>query len=504
MNALNNLLVLGAGSAGLLAALTVKRKMPQVAVRVVRSPDIGVIGVGESTTPNIPAFLFDFLGISRRWFYQHAEPTWKLGIHFLWGPRDSFDYSFIPALDGRQAVLPRPNGYYCDDNFADMNLCSSLMAEKKAFARNANGGPEIDAGHAFHLENIKFVRTLEMLAKDCGIEFIDGKLSGVQRSPEGISEIILEDGRHITADFFIDASGFRSELLGKALEEPFIRFDKSLFNDRAITGSWDRAAHEPTLPYTTAETMNSGWSWRIDHEHVIHRGYVYSSDHISDDEARAEFAAKNPRAKIGDRVVRFQTGRYQRTWVGNVMAIGNSAGFVEPLEATALMVICTQCMTFADMVRFVGPTPSIRDLFNRTMAATWDEIRDFLTMHYKINTRIDTPYWRRCLEEADASRLKDLLDFYAENGPTGFCRYHIDATLTNFGIEGYLVMLVGNKVPYRNRHAASESELQRINQLRAQNRAAARQGLTVEESLAYIRHPNWRWFAESTGSFSPS
>jgi tryptophan halogenase len=491
-----DLLVLGSGSAGLLAAIAMRRKMPEVAVRIVRSPEIGVIAVGESTTPNVPAFLFDYLGISRRRFYQLAEPTWKLGIHFLWGPRESFNYPFVKQLDAQWSNLPRPNGYYCEDDFTAINLSSALMDAQKAFARRGNCNvPDIDAGHAFHLENAKFVRMLEVLAGDCGIQFIDGKVSGAERGPAGLSAVMLEDGRRLKADFFIDASGFRSELLGKEMKEPYISFDKSLFNDRAILASWDRTT-EPTLPYTTAETMDAGWAWRIDHERTINRGYVYSSAHISDEQARDEFAGKNPGARIGDRIIRFRSGRYERAWVGNVLAVGNACGFVEPLEATALMLLCWQCQTFVDLVRYVSPTPSIRNLFNRTWQLAWDDVRDFLTLHYKINTRLDTPYWKQCRAEADASCIGELLEFYDENGPTGFNRYILKNPATQFGIEGYLVMLVGNKVPHRNRHQPTTAELHFVNQQRAANRAEAAQGLTVPESLACIHHPNWRWFGE--------
>lgn len=490
-----DVLVLGSGSAGLLAALTIRRKLPQVVVRIVRSPEIGVVGVGESTTPNVPAFLFEYLGIDRRMFYKLAEPTWKLGIHFLWGPRAFYEYPFALQLDARVNDLPRPNGYYCDEDFTVMNVSSALMAEGKAFVRQTNGTPDIDSGHAFHLENVKFVKALEHLAQSLGIEFIDGTIRGAEKSENGICAVLLEDGRELKADFFIDASGFRSELLGKALQEPFIGFEKSLFNDRAILGTWERTG-EPILPYTTAETMDAGWSWRIDHERSINRGYVYCSNHISDEDARNEFAVKNPKAKINDRIVRFRTGRYQRSWVGNVMAIGNSFGFVEPLEATAIMMICWQCQTFADVVQFVGPTPAIRSLFNTQCSTAWDEIRDFLTLHFKTNTRLDTPYWRHCREEADSSRLQEILEFYHENGPTGYARYILANRDSQFGIEGYLVQLVGNKVPYRNRHVPTDAELQRINQIRNSNRMAARQGFTVAQALAMIRHPNWRWFSE--------
>jgi tryptophan halogenase len=498
---IKDLLVLGAGSAGLLAALAIKRRLPQTKVRVLRSPEIGTIAVGESTTPNVPAFLFDYLNIDRRRFYQSAEPTWKLGIHFLWGPRPCFEYPFVVQMDARHNNLPRPNGFYCDTDFTAMNPQSALMAEGKVFLRRADGTPEIDSGHAFHLENAKFVKTLERVAESVGVQFIDGKLRGAEQSAEGISSVILEDGRQLQADFFIDASGFRSELLGKVLEEPFISFDRSLFNDRAILGTWERT-DEPILPYTTAETMDAGWSWQIDHERSINRGYVYSSSHVSDQDARSEFARKNPKAKTSDRIVGFRTGRYQRSWVGNVMAVGNAFGFVEPLEATALMITCWHMQSFADLIQFVGDLPSIRNLFNRLCGTAWDEIRDFLTLHFKTNTRLETPYWRHCRAEADAPRLHEILDFYRENGPTGFARYILANPESQFGIEGYLVQLVGNKVPYRNAHHPSATELQLVTQLRNNNRMVAKKGLTAVESLAIIRHPNWRWASEISGRVS--
>jgi tryptophan halogenase len=492
---MKEIMILGGGSAGLIAALTVKRKLPQVAVRVIRSPEIGVIGVGESTTPNVPYHLFDYLGINRRRFYAMAEPTWKNGIRFLWGPRQSFDYTFEVQLDTRLPGLTRPNGYYCQEDMSNLCMQNALMAENKAFVRQPNGSPDIPAWHAFHLENAKLVNALETFSREAGIEIIDGKMATAERGPAGIAAIVLEDGRRFTADFFIDASGFRSELLGKVLEEPYISFSESLFNDRAVVGRWDRT-DEPILPYTTAETMDSGWCWGVEHEHTINRGYVYCSSFISDDEARAEYQRKNPRAQVNDRIVKFKTGRYQRSWVDNVMAIGNACGFVEPLESTSLMVVCWQCQTFVEFLDYVGPTPTVRALFNRAWANTWDEIRDFLTLHFWGNTRLDTPYWKHCRTDTNITRLKTLLEFYQENGPSGFARYFLEKTGSQFGMDGFLVMLVGCQVPHRNIFTPTVAEWQIVNRTRAQLKAVATQGLDVKQALAFIRNPGWRWFAE--------
>jgi tryptophan halogenase len=495
---IRQVVVLGAGSAGLLAALGLRRKIPTLNVRVVRSPDIGVIGVGESSTPNVPIYLFDYLGIRPRQFFATAEPTWKLGIHFIWGPRPWFNYGFSRQLDAQLSTLPRSNGYYCDDDFTCVEQVNALMEAGKVYLREGNGGPKIENMYAFHLENRKFVAALEGVAREVGIEFIDAKVRGAERGAEGIAAVILEDGRRVEGDLYIDASGFRSELLGRSLEEPFVSFDKSLFNDRAVVGNWDRT-DEPIHPYTTAETMDAGWCWRIDHERSINRGYVYSSSAMSDEEAHAEFVRKNPKVKTWDRVVKFRSGRHERAWVGNVVAIGNAAGFVEPLESSGLMMVCWQSQSLVTCLQHCGlsPTPTMRNLYNGTVARTWNEVRDFLALHFRSNTRIDTPYWKRCRAEADVSGIAELLAFYEENGPTGLSRGFLDPNGGNFfGIEGFLVMLVGTRWPYRGKHTPTTEEWQAWNAYRAQVREQVARGIDIKETLAYLRHPGWKWKGE--------
>ncbi|MCP5542675.1 MAG: tryptophan 7-halogenase [Akkermansiaceae bacterium] len=493
---IQNILVVGSGSAGLIAALSFRRKLPGVTVRVVRSPDIGIIGVGEGSTPNFPAHLFDYIGIPRRTFYQEADPTWKLGIRFEWGPRGHFNFSFSPQLDAQWGDLPLPNGFYCDGNFENAGFASALMDQGKVFQRQPNGAPDVQPWHSFHIENEKFVAMLEKFALQSGVEILDGRVDGCERGDSGLRAIVLEDGRRLEADFFVDCSGFRSELLGKALAEPFLSFDKTLFCNRAVVGGWDRG-EEPILPYTTAEQMDTGWCWRIEHEHRVNRGYVYCSDMISDDEAAAEFKRRNP--KVGDtRIVNFRSGCYRRMWVDNVVAIGNSAGFVEPLEATALMIVCAHVRTLIEFLRHnqLQPTPTMRDLYNQITHETWLDIRDFLGLHYKPNTSLDTPFWRRCREETDLSNIEELLDFYQENGPTGFCRYKQKSTTNEFGLEGYLVMLVGQKVPYRMRRNPEQAEKERWDRHCAGNLAQAKQGMTVKEALEVVRHPGWQWHGD--------
>ena len=455
-----------------------------------------MIGVGEGTTPLFPTHLFKYLGINPTAFYPRAQPTWKIGIRFRkWGPREQFDYAFAIQLDAKWSELGRANGYYCEEDFRDVNLATALMARDKVFARNPNGGgPDLGVSHGFHIENRQFVEVLEIVAAQVGVEFIDGTVSGTERGPNGIAALQLADGRRFDADFFVDASGFRSELLGRALGEPFISYDRSLFCDRAVVGGWERTT-EPILPYTIAETMDAGWAWQIEHERHINRGYVYASQSISDDEACAEFQRKNPKVPASPRVVKFRSGRYRRLWVDNVLAIGNAGGFVEPLEATALMVVCGQCQDFISSLRDCGsePTPSMRALYNELEGEKWDEIRDFLALHYKLNTRLETPFWQHCRADTDLGAVASLVDFYRENGPSALARHLIPGRPHSFGVEGYLVMLVGNRVPYRRHYNPTAAEWQRWNSMRKANAERANAGMDVREALACIRHPGWRW-----------
>lgn len=487
-------LVLGAGSAGLIAALSIKRAFPLCEVQVVRSPEIGVIGVGEGSTTNFVRHLFGPCEVDPGFFYKEAQPTWKMGIRFEWGPRKDFYYSFAPQTDVQWQDLRWPHGYYCDEEMDFLNISTSLMSSGKAFLRQANGnGPDIQPWYAFHFENKKLVSALERCALDAGVEILDGKMVSAERGPAGVSAILLEDGRRLTGDLFVDCSGFRSELLGRTLEEPYLSYDKTLFCDRAIVAGYART-DEPILAYTRVETMEAGWAWQIEHETYINRGYVYSSQAISDDDAAEEFLRKNPKIKTTPRSVKFRSGRYQRMWVDNVVALGNSGGFVEPLEATALMVVCSNAAALTECMKHTAmePTASMRDVYNAVAGDRWDDIRDFLALHYITNTRIDNPFWRHCREDTEADKLREILRFYRENGPSGLARYTLPTQRTDFGIDGYLSVLVGTNYPYRKPPIPQE-DLARWKRHLADNQAQAALGMDVKEALSFIRNPNWRW-----------
>ena len=489
-----NVLVLGGGSAGLLAALSLRARLPDLRVRVVHSPEIGIIGVGEGSTTDLPNHLHGFLGIDPRRFHAEVRPTWKLGVRFLWGPRPQFDYTFTNRVTARVPQLRKGVGYYGYEDFPPSDFGSALMHHGKAFARQPNGAPDVQRFAAYHMENADFVACLERIARERGIEFLEGKVERVERSEAGVGALVLAGGERLTADLFVDASGFRSELLGGALEEPFQSYDDTLLCDRAVAGGWERGA-EPIQPYTTAETMDAGWAWQIEHERHINRGYVYSSAFISDDAAEEEFRRKNPQVQK-TRVVKFRTGRYARNWVGNVVAIGNAAGFVEPLEATALLVICHQARLLALALADsdCAPTATLRESSNRIIAGLWDEIRDFLAIHYRYNTRLGTPFWAHCREAVALHGAEPIVRFYEENGPSTVSEIDVLNPMRSiFRLEGFYTMLLGQKVPHRRPYDATPAERQAWTAHCARYAEIAARGLSIRESLDVVRSPHWNW-----------
>ncbi len=494
---IREVIVLGGGSAGLLAALTLRRRLPQLAVRVIRSPEIGVIGVGEGTTPGFPQFLFDFLGLKRSQFFSQVTPIWKLGGRFLWGPRAGFNYPFETTFERRVPGLSQATGFYCEEDYDFAQFASGCMMLNKVFPRRPDGAPEPLEYYAFHIENEQLVSWLGNVCRTMGVAITDGTVTSVEPGGDGVAALHLANGERVTADLFIDASGFRSELLGKALGVPQRSFSASLFCDRAVVGGWMRT-DEMIQPYTTQETMDAGWCWRIDHETSINRGYVYSSAFASDDEARGEFLAKNPKIDSEKtRVVKFSSGRREVSWKGNVIGIGNASAFVEPLEATALNNLVLQLKVLAQILEHSAcePTPSMVGIYNLRSADWWDDTRDFLALHYRFNTRLQTPFWRMCCAETDLGLLDEFVRFYRENGPTRMGLHALPHGRAIYGLEGHLAILVGCGVPYRRAHPLPDAELKRWRDHHKEVRRAAERALSAKECLDFFRKPGWSWDA---------
>lgn len=493
-----NVIVLGGGTAGFLTALTLRKCLPLASIRVVQSSKLGVIGVGEGSLRQLPGFLHDYLSIDPARFFAEVRPTPKLGIRFMWGERDDFNYTFAPQLDTvyPHPDLPRPTGYYCYDEMENHCVASVLMRNDLAFLVDDNGEPVIGDDFGYHLDNRRLAAFLEACARERGISIVDDLVTGVDSDGDHMNSLHFESGSDLQADIFVDCSGFGSLLLGKHLAEPYVSYRDTLYCDRAVIGGWERR-DEPLHPYTTSETMAAGWCWQIEHEARINRGYVYASEFISDADAEAEFRQQNPEVTESS-VVRFRSGRFERAWVGNVIAIGNSAGFVEPLEATAIAVICSSARALAESLAAAGGevNAAIRDEFNHYNARSWDTIADFLAVHYRFNSRLDTPFWRECRAHVELRGAERIVDFYRANGPSQLWRLTLEDPVCRFRLDGYYTLLVGQKVPHAQMNIATERERRTWEQLRAATAHYGARGISVVDTLKRLRAGNWRWKPE--------
>jgi len=491
------IVVIGGGTAGLISAITLLKTCANIDVRIVRSSQIGHIMVGEGTVGSTPSFFHDTLGIPRKDFYEQVKPTWKLGVRFLWGKRPYFDYTFTSQLEGQ--VHPNskvPLGYYfLKSDWQGLSRISEYMSHNTLpCAQDVTSEKGLPNDAAYHFENDAFVKYLEHYFVQLGGELIDAKVVSAKQSVKGIESVTLDIEQIIEADFFVDASGFRGELIHKQLNEPYTSMHDHLFCDRAIVGGWDRQDNEPIKPYTTAETMDSGWCWQIEHEKIINRGYVHCSAFISEDEAVAEFKAKNP--KVTDvRTVPFETRRIRNAWVKNVVAIGNACGFVEPLEATNIQVICSQSKRLADSLNVSFNNDELAANYNRIVELEWLNIRDFLALHYRFNNRLPTPFWDMARELTPLGALQDFVDFYKETGPNSLA-YNLLPKVEAFSQEGYLIMLLGMQKPWNGANKLmelGEQDLSVLKLLKRGNVLTSTQGINSESLINKIRKNNWSW-----------
>jgi 2-polyprenyl-6-methoxyphenol hydroxylase-like FAD-dependent oxidoreductase len=424
MRAPLRILVLGGGTAGWMAANMLARAWPKPRseIAVVESSDIGIIGVGEGSTPQLRAFFRD-LGLAERDWMPKCNATYKNGIEFRgWSDKQGFDRYFHPFpshTDDRTAPAFYFNAYVRRrgaDVWAHPDrffLASRLAAERK--------GPLVpehfpfEVAYGYHFDAYLVGAMLREHAKTRGVAHIEGKVSGIERREDGdIAALVLEDGRRLEADIFIDSSGFRSVLLQTALGVPFRSFRENLFNDSAVVMPTPNDAAGPECQ-TTSTALGAGWLWKIPLTNRAGNGYVYSSDFISSEDAERELrnAVGMTESPVEARHLKMKVGRVERTWEKNCIAVGLSQGFIEPLEATALHIVQETVHEFIEAYDQGGFTPARRDAFNATIAERIEGVRDYIVCHYKVNHRSDTEYWRaNAANDKLSDSLRAILDVW--------------------------------------------------------------------------------------------
>ena len=396
-----------------------KSAFVDLTVTLVEATDVPIIGVGEATIDNFPRFL-QGLGLNVVELYREVRPTWKLGIRFEWGGPGA--YHFNAPFDWHEHGIGLTGSLHYEHGISAMNLSSILMHMGRTPVFQAEDGTAVWPGirYAYHLNNAPFVGFLRKRAEDLGVVRKNLHVSDAQLGPDGTIKALHTSERiSVEAEFFVDCTGFRSLLLGQALGARFHPFETSLFTDRALTF---KMPHGGVIkPYTTARTMNAGWCWIIPQEEEDHCGYVFSSAFLSGDMARREIRSDFPEA-TEPRLVEFRSGRHDRAWIANTFAVGNSYGFVEPLESTEILMIQAHVEHLISLLRAGTDGPSIRDSINTSLQKTWDSIRWFLAIHFRFNQRRNTAFWKAARSDTEIGDLEPIVDIYRHGGSVGLAK----------------------------------------------------------------------------------
>lgn len=437
--------ILGGGTAGWMAACLIAHRMgARATVTLVESPDIGIIGVGEGSTPQLKAF-FDELGIAEAQWMPRCNATYKNGIRFAgWSDAPGFDSYFHPfqtALDHHTAsafffhTRARRTGrdvYAHPDRF----FLLSRLAQDRRGPIPAENFP-FDVGYGYHFDSHlvgEFLR--DYAVGQLGVTHLARRIDGVRHHTNGdIAALVGEGDTVIPGDMFVDASGFRATLVQQALGEPFESFAGNLFNDAAVAMPSDRDAGSTTCE-TRSTALGAGWAWRIPLTNRTGNGYVYASAFRDADAAETELRRHLGLldSDVPARHLKMKVGQVRRSWVGNCLAVGLSQGFIEPLEATALHIVHSTVSGFVDAYDAGGFTRDHADTFNAAIHARYEGIRDYIVAHYRMNRR-QGDYW-----QANAAN-QDLSDNLKAVMTAWFRGEELDATVQALGIERYYAPL---------------------------------------------------------------
>jgi flavin-dependent dehydrogenase len=441
------IIIVGGGTAGWLTAAYLSRALPTAgqpdgwAITLVESAEIGTIGVGEGSFPTLRSTLAT-LGRSEAEFLRASDATFKQGVRFVgWAgtptPGHDTDDYFHPFNLPFGGDTPGLLAFWLDGaadparpSYADaVTVQERLIRADKAPKRREDPDFSGPMNYAYHFDAGKLAAWLREVSTANGVTRIEGTVATVARRETGdIASLTLSDGSApIEGDFFIDCSGFRALLIGNALGAPFKSVEDVLFNDRAIAMQIpDETPGQPIAPYTRATAHEGGWIWDIGLPTRRGTGCVYSSRHMSDDEAEAVIRryAGPAGATLNARKLQFRTGYRTSQWIRNTVAIGLSAGFFEPLESTGIMLIEVAARMVAEMLRGPVDRPAIEAAarnFNRQMPARFEAIVEFLKLHYCVSRRTDTAYWRDNTDPASwPEGLRDKIAQWRRRLPSRF------------------------------------------------------------------------------------
>jgi tryptophan halogenase len=427
-NRIKRIAIIGGGTAGWMTAAALAKILgPNYAsITLVESDSIGTVGVGEATIPQINIFN-RMLGIDENDFVRRTKGSFKLGIEFVdWGALGHRYFHPFGAygvnMEGVSfhAFWLRLHQQGLSSRIDDYSLQSKAAARGK-FMRpiQAGNSPLSEIAYAFHFDAGLYALFLREHAEARGVRRHEGKIVHVhQRATDGFIESVqLEDETRIEADLFIDCSGFHGLLIEQTLKAGFVDWSHWLPCNRAFAVPC--ASIADITPFTRSTARTAGWQWRIPLQHRTGNGYVYSNEFISDDEAAATLLSNLDGEPLGDpRPIKFTTGHRKKFWDKNVVAIGLSSGFMEPLESTSIWMIQAGIARLLAHFPDMDFSPVDRDVYNRILTKETEQIRDFLIAHYKVTTRNDSPFWNYVREMPVPARLEEKLAVFGNTGRT--------------------------------------------------------------------------------------
>ena len=453
-----NIVIVGGGTAGWMTASALARFLGGTAnIRLIESDEIGTVGVGEATIPQIRLFN-DGLGIDEDDFVRATAGTFKLGIEFNGWLKPGHRYTHAFGTVGRPLGLIPFHHYWLrhraeggtDELWA--HSPSAVAARENRFARPSDGPGRLPSGvnYAFHFDASLYAAYLRRYAEARGVRRIEGRIVDVALGGEDgfIEAVTLGSGEAVTADLFIDCSGFRGLLIEQALETGYEDWSHWLPCNRALAVPC--ASASPLTPYTRSTARAAGWQWRIPLQHRTGNGYVYSSDFLSDGEAAATLLANLDGEVLADpRPLRFVTGKRRKAWNRNCVALGLAAGFMEPLESTSIHLVQSGIARLLQLFPRDRVTEIKAAEFNRQTDVEWRSIRDFLILHYKANGR-EGDFWAACREMSVPDTLAHKIDLFRTSARI----FRVEEEL--FTEPGWLQVMIGQGIMPASYHPIAD------------------------------------------------
>ncbi len=425
-NLVTSIVIVGGGSAGWMTAAALSSLLDPRSVKItlIESEEIGTVGVGEATIPDIINFNA-ILGIKETDFLRATNGTFKLGIEFNdWGRLgDTYFHPFgehgvdMQGIDFHQYWMrfQRANPGSSIEEFS----LSAVASRAGKFAMPTNDPRSVlsQLRYAYHFDATAYARFLRDYAEQRGVKRVEGKVVEVNLKDETgfISDVQLEDGSKLIGDLFFDCSGFRALLLGDALGVDYEVWAHWLPCDTAQAVACERTGD--LLPYTKSTAKTAGWQWRIPTQHRTGNGHIYCSSMMDDETAIDSLLADLDGPALGSpRKIRFRTGCRTRFWDKNCIAIGLSGGFLEPLESTSLYLIQEGISKFISLFPSKDMPTAIRDEYNRQLTQKFEQVRDFIILHYKATERDDSEFWNYCRTMSVPDSLTRKIELFREAG----------------------------------------------------------------------------------------